>query len=342
MHCRLLIPDLLPPEPEFHAALGQQRFPALELLLARGRRRSRPWHGIEQWLMECFAVARQTDWPSAPFALLGEGTAPGDARWLHAEPVHLRPDGDRVRLADPSLLHLTQEEARALAASVDAHFGDALHIEVIAPTRWYARFAAPPAEETVPLARVAGGVGTASASLRWHALMNEVQMLLHEHPVNEAREARGELPVNGLWFWGAGRLAPAADPGLRAVLASNPLARGLAAASGVRHARLPERIDRWLENADPDGVHLFVLQELSAGALAGNVEQWSSALPELETRLFAPLLHALKSGRIGMITLLASGGEHLLESEAIRADLRRIWRRSRPLAWHATEIQGAN
>ena len=30
-------------------------------------------------------------------------------------------------------------------------------------------------------------------------------MLLHQHPVNEAREARGELPVNSFWLSGCGR-----------------------------------------------------------------------------------------------------------------------------------------
>lgn len=32
-------------------------------------------------------------------------------------------------------------------------------------------------------------------------LLNEIQMLLHEQPFNEAREARGQPPINGLWLW---------------------------------------------------------------------------------------------------------------------------------------------
>ena len=32
----------------------------------------------------------------------------------------------------------------------------------------------------------------------WHAVMNEVQMLFHDHPVNVAREARG-IPVPDCW-----------------------------------------------------------------------------------------------------------------------------------------------
>ncbi len=39
---------------------------------------------------------------------------------------------------------------------------------------------------------------------RIRSLMNEVQMLLHEHPVNQRRERAGQLPVNGWWIWGFG------------------------------------------------------------------------------------------------------------------------------------------
>ena len=35
-------------------------------------------------------------------------------------------------------------------------------------------------------------------------LTNELQMLLHEHPVNIRRAARGLAPVNSIWLWGFG------------------------------------------------------------------------------------------------------------------------------------------
>ena len=44
-------------------------------------------------------------------------------------------------------------------------------------------------------------------------LLNEVQVLLHQHPLNAARQTRGLPPVNSVWFWGAGRLpAPGPSP----------------------------------------------------------------------------------------------------------------------------------
>jgi hypothetical protein len=56
-------------------------------------------------------------------------------------------------------------------------------------------------------------------------LVSEMQMLLYTHPINEARERRGALAVNAIWFSGTGALpesypAPASaqpitDPTLR-------------------------------------------------------------------------------------------------------------------------------
>ncbi|PHY06545.1 MAG: hypothetical protein CK528_08710 [Alcaligenaceae bacterium] len=40
-------------------------------------------------------------------------------------------------------------------------------------------------------------------SLReWRRLLNEIQMVWHEHPVNLARAERGEVPINSLWLFG--------------------------------------------------------------------------------------------------------------------------------------------
>jgi hypothetical protein len=43
----------------------------------------------------------------------------------------------------------------------------------------------------------------------WRHAINEAQMVLHAHPVNQARQAAGQPVVNSLWPWGGGRL-PAA------------------------------------------------------------------------------------------------------------------------------------
>ncbi|MFT5220619.1 MAG: hypothetical protein ACI9LO_001715 [Planctomycetota bacterium] len=40
--------------------------------------------------------------------------------------------------------------------------------------------------------------------LPWYQLNNEMQMYLHQHDINQRRLLDGALPINSLWFWGAG------------------------------------------------------------------------------------------------------------------------------------------
>jgi hypothetical protein len=40
----------------------------------------------------------------------------------------------------------------------------------------------------------------------------EAQMTLHGHPLNAAREAAGQRPINSVWFWGCGAMPTRALP----------------------------------------------------------------------------------------------------------------------------------
>ena len=42
--------------------------------------------------------------------------------------------------------------------------------------------------------------------LPWYKLNNEMQMFLHQHPINQNRLQTGLLPINSLWCWGAGAI----------------------------------------------------------------------------------------------------------------------------------------
>lgn len=326
----LVLPGALTRNPGLIDKLGTLRLPALQHLLARGRPDAQGWTGIDAWLMEKFQVERQLDWPGAPYCLLGEGVSPGDACWVHADPVWLRPDRDRLLLADASQLNLRADEAAALAATINAHFGGELELHTPAAERWYARLETPPGGETMPLAEVAGrAIEPGRGAMGWHALMNEMQMLLHEHPVNEAREARGEAPVNGIWLWGAGRLAPVATA-YASIATTLPLARGLARHAGIGVQAPPGSGANWLAGLSTPGVHVCINDALTQAVPAG-APVWVEALARLESDWIAPLLAALEEERLGMLTLRLAGARTLASVEATRQDLRRFWRRAKPL-----------
>jgi len=341
MNVHLVVPELFPDPERGDAELSQTRADALEILIARGRSKSVAGVGLEAWLLDAFAVAKQSDWPAAPYSLLADGGQPGDAWWLRADPVSLSAGRDSVLLSDAVRFDVSRDEAASLVSSLNAHFasaGIAFHPQQSG--RWYARTEFDPGMTAPPLAEVRGQatiefLPAGPEGGRWRSILNEIQMVLHEHPINAAREARGAATVNGLWLWGAGRMADTPRATYQRVTSDNPIASGLALAAGRRHAPLPASAREWLENSGRSGVEAVVLEALREPAAYGDVSAWRTTLAALERDWFAPLLDALRTGRIGMITLSAPTAARTLASETTRQDLRRFWRRRRRLAEYA-------
>lgn len=338
MHCHLLIPALFPPPTQtrendpLHGAFA----PALQSLLSRGNCLPAPATDMESWLCEAFAVARREDYPTGAFSAMADGIDARSGVWLRADPVHLGVERDQLILTDASAFPISREEADALHATLNQHFApDGLHFFAPRPQRWYLRGEHEPLLTTHGLYEVAGGnihtlLPSGPDALRWRALLNEVQMLLFDHPVNIAREARGLAPINSIWFWGAGML-PESRPlaTFAAVWANQPLARGLALAAGARHENQPKNAVEWLSRANP-GSHLVVLDALLPLSCYGDAHAWRSKLAELEHDWFAPLGQALQSGRV-TLTLHAPGATGSLDCSVSRYDLWKLWRTSRAL-----------
>ena len=90
MHCEFVVPGLL-------SCASTARFPALELLLARGRRRESEARQLEAWLGAAFGLDTG-ELPAGALTLAADGDG-GDASWMRADPVHLRLMRDRVLVA---------------------------------------------------------------------------------------------------------------------------------------------------------------------------------------------------------------------------------------------------
>ena len=341
MHCHLLLPDLFWPERDKRDLYRGIATPALERLLAKGRHEADVAASAEAWLCRRFELDAQGEIPAAPYCLLADGGQPGEHYWLRADPVHLRLEGGRLVLADSGAFPVSQQEAENLTDSLNAHFaGDGLVFYPLRPDRWYLRVAQAPALETTPLAQAAGRSidallprGTDGAS--WQARLNEIQMLLHGHAVNQQREAAGELAINSVWLWGGGGLSGPLPEAFHAVWSGDPFAAGLARAARVVARELPGDAAELLRAGSGTGVALILLDRLRAAAQYGDAQGWREALLQLERDWFAPLLDALRQERIGMLSLHALGPAGVLAVEVAHGDLRRFWRRVKPLADYA-------
>jgi hypothetical protein len=305
-------------------ALG--RLPALEALLARADRPED--HGADPVAQVEHALAARAGaakLPRGPLSRLGDGGVLDAAWWARADPVHLALMQDHVRIVPE--IDVAVAEAQALAASCDeALAAHALCLVTPVPERWYLRSERPLHFDAQPADAIAGEdlypflpAGPDGAYLR--RVLTEVQMTLHGHAVNVARERGGRPSVNGLWLWGGGMLgaapAPIALPDLRS---DDPVARGLWRYAGATADALPEA-------AAPAVTGILCTRAFERAARRADAAACGALLDRLDAEWLGPALRGLRAGRIERIRLLPGAGAcHVLDRRA----LARWWRRVKP------------
>lgn len=340
MRCTLLISDLLLPSALGSVPYQDMRVPMLETLLARGSVVLQPALERDAWLCRAFGIAKQQDWPVAPLTLAAEGVDPEHYYWLRADPVELRLERDRLVMAG-GVTDLDANESCDLVAALNQHFArDGITLLAPSPQRWYLRADRAPGISTTPLTRaenhdIGRHLPQGDAALDWHRVINEAQMVLHEHAVNAAREARGAATINSIWLWGGGTAPAIGRPLYEAVWGDDTLTPSLAAAAGIAQNPLPGNGTAWLTAAAAGENHLLVFNQPSDALRAGGIAAWREQLAALERGWIAPLLSALRAGGISGITLIAINSENLLEASLTPSQLWRLWHRARPLASYA-------
>ena len=131
--------------------------------------------------------------------------------------------------------------------------------------------------------------------LPWYKLLNEMQMFLHQHEINQNRLLNGLLPANSLWFWGGGvkttinpDLAWYCDDPLLSQFAQN-LEMAPQSISALNHSK---------NSSDALIVDLRVLSALKSG----QGESLTGLLLDIDRRLFKPMLESVDAGscRLGL------------------------------------------
>lgn len=344
MHLELLIPDLIAPRAEAMQGLA---LPALQKLLGRGRRQITEAVSVEHWLCDAAGLGDGAAAPLAAISFLGDGGSPGARAWLRADPVHLRAERDQLLLDLAPAATLNADDAAALVKTLNQHFAaDGLQFHAPGARRWYVETATVPEVTLVPVSALVAAGNNVDAlrpsgrdAMAWQRIANEAQMLLHEHPANLAREDRGELPINGVWLWGAGRLPARINLRYSRILSDDPVALGIAMLGNVATGAPPASAKLWLAGRQADHGRrereLIVFGGLREAVRDSGVESWRSRLEDFERDWFAPLLHALRREDIGMLTIHALAQHGSLSAEIIRGDLVKFWRGARPLAAYA-------
>ena len=291
------------------------------------------------------APAADADWPVAAMTAPVDGCAEhgnGNGFRLRADPVHLRADISDLVLFDAARIDLSRSEAEALARTVNDALGPhGPPIDAVHPHRWYVALDAPVRIATTPLsqavgAAISGALPRGPDAARWHRWMNEVQMALHECPVNVERERRGAAPVNSVWVWGAGNLPPAGDAPMPfvGVWTDDVLLRGLARHAGVEGSANPVGAQEWLDHNPRPGTHLVVFDGLYPAMRHADLDAWREGVARFSRVWARPLLDALDRGRIAQVVIQDERGNCFT---ATRRGRFRWWRR----AGLAARIAGA-
>ena len=212
-------------------ALQTLSLPGLERLLARLQ--AGTLLGSDEFSLNApheQALALALGWPIAdtalpnaalPWAALQAEALGLDGRqaaWGLLTPVQLHAGTEQVSLGLPTDLQLDEVTSRQLLALVRPLFeSEGLRLQWAGPLQWLASHVLFDGLATASLDRVSGRhldpwlAGQRTARLI-HRLQSEVQMLLHEHPLNQQRESQGLPLVNSFWLSGCGRLPALATP----------------------------------------------------------------------------------------------------------------------------------
>lgn len=245
---------------------------------------------------------------SWPVAALTRQVDAGDANgglWLRADPANVLPDMQGVRLmAWAEGLTVEQADVNALLPALQPVFADAgFRLDAPVPARWYVRLPddAPLPAFTAPDAALGDDLFAhlpeGENSRPWRALLTEAQVLLHQHPWNQQRLARGRSAINSLWFWGGGRLPESVHTPHAQVRSHDALLRSLAMLAGV--------------SADAGGA-----QDID---MLVDLRQLRS-LEQLGNDAIAPLLDAMARGELGQLLLDFEDGA------CLRIDRGQQWR----------------
>lgn len=365
----LIVPGLIWP----HQALvdltsglveNHHALPAFATLLGRGRLTRWPARSTQDWLAHQLGLPCPL--PAAALRGLALGSDMADHHWLCLDPVHLRFESTRLIVDDPQNLVLNSVEAAQLAVSLAPTFAPFGELQMLTPQAWQLRLtpgSLPPPTSPLPdiIARAAQPLPSGADWAAWRQAINEAQMVLHTHPVNQAREAAGQPTVNSLWPWGAGALptdthrpaAPAPSPqpsppnsGERefhasvldqpapqnaALWSSDLIIQGAAQLLNMKTAALPEsgfkpaRFEQ--PNTKANMATIAIIDILEHPARTGDAHPWREQLLRLESDWLAPIHAALRRGQLDHLRLIAPGESVSFELDFHRRDAWKFWRK---------------
>lgn len=290
----------------------------LAKLLSKGKTTLVPMP-LEALVSERFSLKAAPDYPLAAISANADGLDAHTGYWFRADPVHLILQRDSFSLGEPVPLSMEVEHTQLLVAALNSHFlSEGLEFMLGNSGNWYLRLSEDPKIQTnlpnVAIGKnIHGYMPQGAYAGKWRSILNEVQMLFFEHPVNQQRESLANVPVNSIWLSGGGYLPAKSDlQNFELLFADTSLYQGLAELTGTQCRPVPTDIETMLGNAY---THIC----LGLGPCA-NTDACLNMLYE-----------ALKDRKVKQLTFNIGVYDKCLVAEVTTWDLYRFWRSIKPV-----------
>ena len=224
-----------------------------------------------------------------------------------ADPVYVQADRDQLLLLEHAKLQVTEQEAEQILASLNQHFvDDGICFAMQSPMQWLLwhtdhELVTTPLQDVIGKP-VTGELPQGKQARQWRNWLNEIQMLLHQHPVNQQREVEGKLPVNSLWLWGNSQPDVTLTTHWSAIISNHEVDQSFAAY--INKSTDMNLIEKALEQGEVLWIDTRLLDAMQQRDLPG----WQTALQDIESSMLTAS-KLLSSGQCQAIHFIPGNGK---------------------------------
>lgn len=314
----LVIPGLLDiPVAEFSADFLKDELPGLNYCITQANRKPAPLLTLDETIAECLGLGQR----SLPMVqALHDNECYSAGRSMLLEPVYLKPDISNITVYPIERTPEAEQQTLELLADLQKMFVEEVQIASLNECEHLISFINLQAPDYYPHPLSILGktinryVEQAKSDLDWYRLLTEIQMFLHDHPVNQSRQANGAYPINSFWFWGGGAALNGSTD--QVVYSDDALIRRFFKNSASRVTSL-EEIAAFKRRSLVVSLQLFAsLKSLQSESLEG-------ILLNLEHKIFAPAAESVQ--RQGKTLRLRAGWQEDFELHPLHGW--RFWRK---------------
>lgn len=332
-HCSLYFPGLLGPDVPLEQ-LAREEWPGCAQLahlckfFSHSRKQALPKCSLEARILQGMGIIfpLQQDVPLAYYRArhVAQSIEPSSLWCL--DPVYVQIDQEEAVLLANEQIELSEHEARHIIDDLNAHFAqDGLIVHYVSPHQWLLQGELVLTTRTLNESmqhNINAHQPSGPDETRWRKLINEIQMLLHSHSVNQAREQRGEVTANSLWLWGGVRAhdSPHYEAIISTVYCDERFVRDVALVCDIKCQALPAHVDEQLLNHTTS---LLIFTNQLVAIRNKDVFAWLDALKIFDQQILAPLFAFLKQGRLKSLTLYSD----TLSMTLTNKDLAKWWKR---------------